>query len=94
MIRVKRFNLGTGKGTSVKEAVAAFEKACGHEINHVSVPEEPVTFPYAMHLPIKPEKVLGFKAKRISMICAHPAGIGRRRILTVLKTEIEEDKEK
>lgn len=26
------FNLGTGKGTSVLEVVAAFEKACGHKI--------------------------------------------------------------
>ena len=36
--KVKIYNLGTGKGTSVKEAVAAFEKACGHEIKHVFGP--------------------------------------------------------
>ena len=38
---VSVFNLGTGKGTSVKEAVAAFEKACGHPINHVFGPRRP-----------------------------------------------------
>ena len=29
---VRTYNLGTGKGVSVMEAVAAFEKACGHPI--------------------------------------------------------------
>ncbi|MBQ5423406.1 MAG: UDP-glucose 4-epimerase GalE, partial [Clostridiales bacterium] len=39
------FNLGTGKGTSVKEAIAAFEKACGHEIRHVFGARRPGDIP-------------------------------------------------
>ncbi len=31
---VKVYNLGTGNGYSVLQIVAAFEKACGHEINY------------------------------------------------------------
>lgn len=30
--RVEVYNIGTGKGYSVKEMVAAFEKACGHKV--------------------------------------------------------------
>ena len=32
---LRTINLGTGKPTSVREAIAAFEKACGHEIPSV-----------------------------------------------------------
>lgn len=68
---VSVFNLGTGKGTSVKEAVAAFEKACGHPINHVFGPRRPGDIAVCYASTEKAEKVLGFKAKYgIDDMCA------------------------
>jgi len=61
---VSVFNLGTGKGTSVKEAVAAFEKACGHEIAHVFGPRRPGDLPVCYASTEKAERELGFKATR------------------------------
>jgi UDP-glucose 4-epimerase len=60
---VSLFNLGTGKGTSVKEAVAAFEKACGHEIKHVFGPRRPGDIAVCYASTKKAEEVLGFKAQ-------------------------------
>ncbi|MBR3465561.1 MAG: UDP-glucose 4-epimerase GalE [Clostridiales bacterium] len=60
---VSVFNLGTGKGTSVKEAVAAFEKACGHPINHVFGARRPGDIAVCYASTEKAERVLGFKAK-------------------------------
>lgn len=34
-------NLGTGKGTSVKQMLAAFEKACGKPLAHAFAPRRP-----------------------------------------------------
>ena len=68
---VSVFNLGTGKGTSVKEAVAAFEKACGHPINHVFGARRPGDIAVCYASTEKAEKVLGFKAKYdIDDMCA------------------------
>ena len=68
---VSVFNLGTGKGTSVKEAVAAFEKACGHPINHVFGPRRPGDIAVCYASTEKAEKVLGFTAKYgIDEMCA------------------------
>lgn len=68
---VSVFNLGTGKGTSVKEAVAAFEKACGHPINHVFGPRRPGDIAVCYASTEKAEKVLGFTAKYgIDDMCA------------------------
>ena len=68
---VSVFNRGTGKGTSVKEAVAAFEKACGHPINHVFGPRRPGDIAVCYASTEKAEKVLGFKAKYgIDDMCA------------------------
>ena len=61
---VEVFNLGTGMGTSVKEAVKAFEKACGHEIPHVIGPRRPGDLPVCYASTDKAERVLGFKATR------------------------------
>ena len=60
---VSVFNLGTGKGTSVKEAVKAFEKACGHEIKHVFGPRRAGDIAVCYASTKKAEEVLGFKAK-------------------------------
>jgi len=57
------FNLGTGKGTSVKEAIAAFEKACGHPINHKFGPRRPGDIAVSYAATDKAERELGFKAK-------------------------------
>jgi len=68
---VEVFNLGTGKGTSVKEAVAAFEKACGHEIPKVIGPRRAGDLPVCYASTDKAERVLGFKATRdIDDMCA------------------------
>ena len=68
---VSVFNLGTGKGTSVKEAVAAFEKACGHPINHVFGARRPGDIAVCYASTEKAEKELGFKAKYgIEDMCA------------------------
>ncbi len=61
---VEVFNLGTGKGTSVKEAVAAFAKACGHDIPHVIGPRRAGDLPVCYASTDKAEKILGFKATR------------------------------
>lgn len=58
------FNLGTGKGTSVIEAVKAFEKACGHEINNIIGPRRAGDLPVCYASTDKAEKQLGFKATR------------------------------
>ena len=60
---VSVFNIGTGKGTSVKEAVDAFEKACGHPIKHVFGDRRPGDIAVCYASTEKAEKVLGFKAK-------------------------------
>ena len=61
---VNVFNLGTGKGTSVKEAVAAFARACGHEIPYVIGPRRAGDLPVCYASTDKAEKLLGFKATR------------------------------
>ena len=60
---VSVFNIGTGKGTSVKEAVEAFEKACGHEIKYVYGPRRPGDIAVSYAATEKAEKLLGFKAE-------------------------------
>ncbi len=68
---VSVFNLGTGKGTSVKEAIAAFEKACGHEIKHVFGARRPGDIPVCYASTDKARKELGFEAKRtIEEMCS------------------------
>lgn len=60
---VNIFNIGTGKGTSVKEAVSAFEKACGHKIEHVFGPRRPGDIAVCYASTEKADKLLGFKAR-------------------------------
>ena len=57
------FNIGTGKGTSVLEAINAFEKACGHEIKRVIGPRRPGDIAVCYASTKKAEEVLGFKAE-------------------------------
>lgn len=68
---INLFNLGTGKGTSVKEAVAAFAKACGHEIAHTFGPRRAGDIAVCYASTEKAEKELGFKASRtIDEMCS------------------------
>ncbi len=68
---INLFNLGTGKGTSVKEAVAAFEKACGHEIAHTFGPRRAGDIAVCYASTEKAERELGFKASRtIDEMCS------------------------
>jgi len=61
---VEAYNLGTGRGYSVLEVVAAFEKACGQSIPYQIVPET-----YAD--PSKAQRELGWTAKLgIDEMCA------------------------
>ena len=68
---VNLFNLGTGKGTSVKEALAAYEKACGHSIANTIGPRRAGDIAVSYASTDKAEKLLGFRALRtIDDMCA------------------------
>ncbi len=58
------YNLGTGKGTSVLEMVAAFEKASGKKLPYKIAPRRAGDLPELCADPEKAEAELGWKAKR------------------------------
>jgi len=60
---VEIFNVGTGQGYSVKEMVAAFEKACGHKLKVEISPPRPGDLPSLYCDPSLAFKVLGWKAQ-------------------------------
>ena len=55
-------NLGTGKGSSVLEVIAAFERACGRRIEREFAPRRPGDVPMVYADPSKAERELGWKA--------------------------------
>ena len=57
------FNLGTGKGTSVLELVAAFNKASGLEIKTVMMPRRHGDAETVLAIPEKANKELGWKTE-------------------------------
>lgn len=57
------WNLGTGKGNSVLEVVAAFSKACGKDIPYELKPRRPGDVPMCYADCSKAEKELGWKAE-------------------------------
>jgi UDP-glucose 4-epimerase len=61
---VVTYNLGTGKGYSVIEMIAAFAKASGKEIAYKLVERRPGDIAQCYSDPIKAESELGFKAKK------------------------------
>jgi len=61
--RVEIYNLGTGNGYSVKEMVAAFEKACGKKINARISDPRPGDLPSTYCDPSLASEKLGWKAK-------------------------------
>lgn len=65
------YNLGTGKGYSVYEVLAAFEKACGKTIPYKVVDRRPGDLVLSFADPSRAEAELGWKAERdIDRMCA------------------------
>lgn len=60
---VQIYNLGTGKGTSVFEMMAAFEKASGKKLPYKIVERRPGDLPCLFCDPTKAEMELGWKAE-------------------------------
>lgn len=60
---VEVYNLGTGNGYSVLQVVAAFEKACGHEIPYEIKPRREGDIATCYCDPEKAKKELGWTAK-------------------------------
>ena len=57
------YNLGTGKGYSVLDMVAAFSKACGHEVPYVITPRRPGDIAACYANPAKAAAELGWTAQ-------------------------------
>jgi UDP-glucose 4-epimerase len=65
------YNLGTGRGYSVHEVVAAFERACGHKIPYQVVERRPGDVATSYADPAKARRELGWQARRgIDEMCA------------------------
>ena len=60
---VNIYNLGTGKATSVKEMIAAFEKASGKKLPHEFAPRRAGDLAEMWANPAKAEKELGWKTE-------------------------------
>ena len=68
---LKIYNLGTGKGYSVLEVIAAFSKATGQEIPYVMDPRRPGDIPTCYADCTKAYSELGWKAKKsLDDMCA------------------------
>lgn len=65
------FNLGTGRGYSVLEMVAAFEKASGKKVSYRIAPRRPGDIPVCYADCVKAERELGWSARRgVEEMCA------------------------
>lgn len=60
---VHTYNLGTGNGYSVKEVIAAFSEACGHQLPTVITPRRPGDAPFSYANASKAEKELGWTSQ-------------------------------
>lgn len=58
------YNLGTGNGTSVMQAIRAFEKACGHAIPYAIKPRRPGDIASCYASADKAARELGWKAEK------------------------------
>lgn len=68
---VSTWNLGTGRGTSVLELLAAFERACGHTLPYEIVARRPGDIAASYADPSRAEAELGWKATRtVDDMCA------------------------
>ncbi len=64
-------NLGTGRGASVLQAVAAFERACGRAIPTRAAPRRPGDVATCYASPAKANALLGWRAeKSLAQMCA------------------------
>jgi UDP-glucose 4-epimerase len=67
----RAYNLGTGQGTSVLEAVAAFERASGRSVPYVLGPRRPGDVPVCYADPAAAHRDLGWRATRtVAQACA------------------------
>ena len=65
------FNLGTGRGNSVLEMLAAFGRACGRELPYEVVPRRPGDVAACWADPTRAEQTLGWRAARtLEQMCA------------------------
>ncbi|CAM4077585.1 UDP-glucose 4-epimerase GalE [Roseateles saccharophilus] len=65
------FNLGTGRGHSVLELLAAFGRACGHELPHAIAPRRAGDVAASWADPARAESLLGWRARRgLDEMCA------------------------
>jgi len=68
---VTTLNLGMGRGCSVLEVIAAFERACGKTLPHRIVSRRPGDVAITVADPGKAARVLGWRARRdLDAICA------------------------
>jgi UDP-glucose 4-epimerase len=68
---VVTLNLGLGRGKSVLDVVAAFERACGRRITRTLAPRRPGDVAASYADPSRAEAVLGWRAARgLDAICA------------------------
>ncbi len=61
---VRAYNLGTGRGYSVLEMIAAFERACGRRINYRIAPRRPGDVASCYADPALAKRELGWEASR------------------------------
>jgi UDP-glucose 4-epimerase len=65
------FNLGTGRGHSVRELLAAFGRACGRELAHEFAPRRPGDVASSWADPAHAQAALGWRATRsLDEMCA------------------------
>lgn len=65
------FNIGTGTGTSVREMLAAYSRACGRDLPAEVVPRRPGDIAACYADPAKAERLLGWRATRgLDEMCA------------------------
>jgi len=65
------FNVGTGRGITVKELVAAYERACGHSIPARIAPRRPGDVASSYAATAKAERLLGWRAALdVDAMCA------------------------
>jgi UDP-glucose 4-epimerase len=73
-------NLGTGRGTSVLEMLAAYERAVGRPLPREIAPRRPGDVAVLVADPARAEALLGFRARRsIDEMCASAWAFVRRR---------------
>ena len=60
---VRIYNLGTGRGYSVFEALHAFERACGHRLAHVAAPRRTGDVASCWADPARARRELGWEAR-------------------------------